>query len=249
MALAKVNAHSGAPTGTHTCSACTCGAPTGVTCTTTIRAYDDDDCADAVGAAQTLGIACRAQGDEAEAFMILGNAASGGTCAKGGGAVQAAPVEWPNALVGCGAPALLPDGCPDGQLCAPEPAAPYRARHCIAQKGDAACPPSSAFTQKLATGYEGVTDSRACAACNCAAPTGVTCGNTVQVYNNSNACGGTASTFAVTSSACRGNYESPSIKLAGAYTITGGTCAGAGPSAPSGNVAPADPVTVCCLPD
>lgn len=248
MALSKVNAHFGAPSGPHTCSACTCGAPTGVACTTTYRAFDDDGCGDAVGGVQTLTTACKAQDDTVESFIIVGNTASGGSCAKGGGVLQAGDVTWPSALLGCGAPALLTEGCPDGTVCAPEPAAPFRARHCIAQKGEAPCP-TTGFTKQLTTGYESVTDTRACAACNCGPPSGVTCNNTVQAYSNSGACNGNARTWAVNSTTCRGEFESASIRLMGAYTTTGGSCAGAGPSAPSGGVAPKDPITVCCLPD
>jgi hypothetical protein len=249
MALSKVDAHFGTPSAPHTCTACTCGAPTGVTCSTTYRAFEDDGCSGVLGVAQTLSTVCKGF-DEAESFSVLTNAASGGSCVKGGGVVQSSAVVWPTSLFGCGAPSLLSEGCPDGTVCAPEPSSPFRAKHCIAQKGEVECPATTTpFTKKLALGYEGVTDTRACATCNCAAPAGVTCSNTIQAYSESTSCNGGAQTFSVANTACHDNFEALSVRLLGAYTITGGACAGAGPSAPSGGVAPKDPVTVCCIPD
>ena len=111
---------------------------------------------------------------------------------------------------------------------------------CLYQAGDHECPAGFA---KQPTLYQGVDDTRECAACDCATPAGGACGGTVQLYPTSCNVGAIQAML----------EPNCNISLASGFAyakyvpglVSPGTCAATG-GQPQGTLAEADPVTVCC---
>src|SRR5439155_17176203 len=92
-------------------------------------------------------------------FFVAANSCSGpsGTAAK-------VPAAFATSERFCGA-AVMGGGCAAGSVCMPKASS-----LCALADGDVACP--SGFTALQGTSwYSGFNDTRACAACSCAAPT------------------------------------------------------------------------------
>jgi hypothetical protein len=243
MAISKVNARSGTPSGgAHTCSACTCGGVEAVTCEATLIEYWEGSCS-VTQHRQMMGLQCSSINSQTDRLQVE-TKATGGSCAPSGGVVAKGAVDWPGTVLACGAPDLLTSGCAVGEVCAPEPAAPFGARFCIAKAGDQACrAPWS--TKSLAFG--GYSDTRGCTGCSCGAPLGVACVGSFKHDNGSGGCNNTqVTTYSIPTTGCINTDPSAGAVLVD-LAPSGGSCSPAATSTATGDVIPTDPTTVCCF--
>lgn len=240
MNVAKVDTHRGfhAPAAS-TCSDCTCLSGSGVMCKAQLSATAGD-CSDPNGTQDlTIGKCASVGGD---AFKVTFTA-TGGSCPASGGLVQRAAIPWDSKTRACGADGLLRTGCPDGQICAPDPPSPFRAKHCVSKSGDVECP--APFTEKLLT--NGVNDTRGCTSCSCGPPANDGCTGSAQVWNNTTTCSGIfPQNVMVGGDGCT-PVTAGSMKLLFA-SATPSKCTPTGPAVPTGDVTAGAAVTVCCLP-
>jgi hypothetical protein len=155
------------------------------------------------------------------------------------------PLPWGAAARGCAPPTLLPRGCPSGQLCAPQPAAPFGAKLCIAQAGDLACPAGS-YSQKH-TAFAGADDSRGCSGCTCGA-TSVACGGTFMLNPGMDCFG----PFFINGGLPLSCHSVPSqTQYSMSYSSGPPTGVGSCPASggqPMGTASVKGPLTVCCQP-
>ena len=222
---------------------CSCGAATGVTCSSTAYLCNVANCNIAIActnlnAAQTLtaGPACVASNPGAFVTVGGGGVTNAGSCASGTVPNIPAPT-WGTAAKVCGGATTTPVGCDAGQICAPSGDAQF-AKLCIAQPGEVAC--TDAFYSVQHVVYEDKTDTRSCVgSCGCGAPTSTCAGH---VDFNHSACmlndstvnlGGCA---AVDAAASEASFTQP---------VGSGTCTPTG-GAPTGEVTPTGALTLCC---
>jgi hypothetical protein len=242
MALTRLEANVGTPTGSHTCEDCSCGPATGITCSTTITQYNTSSCTDQLEPTMPLGATCLTTATNVDSVRI-DMTPSGGSCAVQGGAPKLDPISWPSTIKACGAPSLLADGCAAGELCAPEAATPSKARHCIWKTGEDACP--SAWPERVIA-YAGVDDNRTCTGCGCTAPTRQ-CTGSVRYYSSSNqGCSGSSALSPIPTT-CMVVKDRSGLVLVAADGS--GSCGVSGQATPSGEVTGKDPSTLCCLPE
>lgn len=241
MALTRVEANGGTPTGSHTCGACSCGPATGVACSATVTQFNSSSCTDVLGSTTAIGSTCFATLNNVDSVRV-DVASNGGSCAVQGGTPKLAPVTWPSAIKACGAPSLLADGCAAGELCVPEALAPFKARHCISKQGDETCP--SGWDERLIA-YRGIDDQRTCSGCGCGAPASQ-CTGSLRYYAQDSTCTSGLGELSTVPLSCKvvGNISGLRVP-----TLTGsGTCAATGVAKPSGGVTGKDPTTICCRP-
>lgn len=242
MNQARVDAHRGfhAPEAS-TCTACKCTPGSGVTCKATLHSVLS--CNGGMQASESeLPIGeCGAVFSGYQAQVTF--AASGGSCTAIGGVAQRAPVPWESKTRACGADGLLRTGCADGQICAPDPPSPFRAKHCVSKAGDVACP-SGAYTDKLVA--NGVDDARGCTACSCGAPENNCKGNASYFTSPgaSNPCSGAAKSAQFPADCPSG---ASGVRLNSAVA-SAPSCQPNGEATPTGDVVAGAPVTLCCRP-
>jgi hypothetical protein len=231
-----LDAFGGSPAGSHSCGACNCAPPTGLTCTQKLVSWTGSGC---TGTSSESSISACTDIYSPAAFSTTATPGAGACAASGGGA-NLGPASFPEAVRGCIAPSFLEEGCAQGEVCAADPPPGFYASHCVASAADLPCPPPFSV-RTLAHG--GITDDRACSECTCASPTGVSCQGYFTFHSGS---GCSASQFAPLSlGSCLSSPGSGSLKVEG-NSATGGTCAPSVAS-PTGSVRPKDPVTICCL--
>jgi hypothetical protein len=228
------------------CSACTCAAPTGVSCSTTLTEYATGSCGTVRGTLSLTSGACadaRISGGTRGASAVVG-VPSGGACAPGGGAATRGATQWSAEARACLlAPAASHGaGCSAGATCAPLPKSPYVPRFCVARTGDVACP-GAPFTDRHMT-FTGSSDTRACTACGCGAARGETCSGAVQTFQQAACASALQSIPAPTSCAVLQDGTRSALYTA---VATGGACPASG-GAPTGTVTPVGPTTFCCSP-
>ncbi len=248
-----------------TCGACTCGAPMGQTCDLPdLLQVMNQPCGGMATTAAPLpvpanwqgacygpsgwpgGLTC--DGGTCNASVTAPKAVvTGGSCAASGGAPTLPPVSWSMLGKACG-DAPTGGGCGASSVCQPKAAAPFGAGLCIYKAGDNACPAGS-FSQKHVY-YEGVTDTRSCGACSCAAPNGSACDATISVYTDAanNTCSTVGTSFPA--GGCGNLAGNPPVKGRKATITTpptGGSCM-PGVSVPGGSVMPTNATTFCCAP-
>jgi hypothetical protein len=114
-------------------------------------------------------------------------------------------------------------------------------RLCIYHDGDADCP-SSGYTDKFVL-YSDVDDSRGCSGCTCGGATGGTCNQTVDLYSNTN-CSGTPSGSLPQSASCLDVFNVQRVQYVPTVTNPG-SCAPQ--RSPTGECAPSEPTTICCV--
>jgi hypothetical protein len=243
MALTRVDAHTGKPTGDHSCSPCTCGDVSGRSCTGTVKYFDTDDCS---GEPKTSGAlaninSCIRNEEQGDRFAI-DVVTNQGTCPPAGGLPQKSPITWDSTVRGCGAPTLLTDGCKTGEVCAPDPPAGFRERHCITHPGEVACP-NDTWPVNV-SGFSDVDDTRGCTTCACTSS--ATCTGQVRHFTSAGLCMGTSGTIDLPSPQCRGAGSLSAVRLSIALTPSPDPCT---PSTivPIGALANKTPVTVCCM--
>jgi hypothetical protein len=232
-----------------TCSACACGASSGVTCTgPTMSFFVDTACMTPAGGSLTVSSSCVTTPFEAQSVMLTGPSATGGTCPSTGGALTSSAPSWGQVARAC-APSSLPsgDGCDAGQVCAPAPAAPYSTRPCVMQAGTAtSCP--AGYPGGPQVFYAGVDDGRGCSTCVCTGPTGAQCTAPAPAVDIAvdPSCSVPMGTLDAPS-ACVAFQGLEFVTLAGTPTVSSaGTCALVGGGDPMGNAIPSGATSFCC---
>jgi hypothetical protein len=149
----------------HTCGACTCTNPGGVTCSTpTITGWDfNNPGCGAKGTAVKPDVCTAVNGYfQASGTMPVGS----GTCTGQRAAdTLPAPSFIRTGLACTGATAG--GGCASGQ-CLPNPAAPFEGKLCIHRAGDLACP--AGYTGNRRVYHQNINEGRTCSTCTCGAP-------------------------------------------------------------------------------
>jgi hypothetical protein len=232
---------------------CTCVNPGGVSCSipfgygcntngTTCPSALSWLTLNAATCANTPGTVCPGScGAECTGFIATGApVATGGSCAPQPNVTKPEP-SWSNTVALCKPTRLTAEGCAPSQVRMPKRDG-YR--RCIVQEGATVCPPGEYSERHVE--YRAVTDTRACSACTCGAASGVSCGGSVSWAGGFiNNCPGNPLSMAPSTS-CQSGQRGQLFLL---YTPkpSGGSCA-ATPGQPVGDVSPALPLTVCCLP-
>lgn len=176
------------------------------------------------------------------------------------GILTGAPLTWDPTAALC----LYADGghCPGEQTCVPGATGPALGP-CVAQLGDHDCPPDYPDQHRYWDGS--IDDGRACTTggCSCGQATGAACSCTtepcgVEAFSGSD-CTGTPRGVSLMSAEppdCihySGMSGTPpfyyGIRVVGATVTDPGSCASSGSSHLQGSIAPAEPVTVCCVAD
>lgn len=230
-----------------TCTACSCGAATGGTCSATLDRYLDGGCGTSIGAIAVAGDANAGCVDvlDTPVGSIAGlsdESASGGTCPASGG-VPTVPDDalFAEEIVVCELPAGA--GCTLPAVCTPMPAAPFDPLRCVYKLQGGSCNQLAPFTTEVELDRT-IVDTRGCAACTCGGATGQTCTASTTVYATNDCAGGNA--VAPHDGSCVG-----AALTVGSYRTTpvfaGGTCAPGG-GGPAGGVGSDDAMTLCCLP-
>lgn len=215
-----------------TCSACSCGNPTGLSCVAT-AALSATDCA-SLTTTESLTGSCTTHGLGATLAAVQVSFDANGSCGPG---TQPTPGKdtpsWASGYRICKSKApAAPAGCASGEVCAPSAAG---AEACVISAGDTACP--AAFPDRRLV-YASQDDSRGCSACSCSFSGG--CSGTVRGYSDA-ACG--SQVFSV-SAGCSATPNAQTLSMT--TSSLDGSCV-AGASTPNGCVLPATPTTMCCV--
>ncbi len=171
---------------------------------------------------------------------------TGGSCVSSGGGGMVPPAVWDGFAHACNGAITTGKGCNLGQTCLPKPKAPNTAAICIKRSGDFNCPAGQFNTKHVF--YDDFTDSRACSACSCDAPSGGTCAGNLTVYADTfnNSCTSPDATFAA--GACANLSGNPAVgpaKFTQTMAPAGGTCSPIG-GQPVGIATKTFPQTFCC---
>lgn len=259
------NGHRNLLTPAHTCSSCSCDAPTGQTCdlpdqltvsnkncgfvgTTSPLPVPADWIGDCHGPAGLQGGLMCAGGACNSSVSMAKPVVTGGNCPAQGGTVDKQPEQWEFFGFGC-LGALQGGGCGSGSVCQPKSAAPFRTGLCIYKTGENACP-VGAFSEHFVY-YDKVQDTRGCSTCECDAPAGSTCDATIKVYSDVavNMCTTEIASFPAGS--CANLMNNPAVfgRSAVITPPSGGSCnVKPGGGQVMGALTPVDPTTICCIP-
>jgi hypothetical protein len=240
-----IDGHANATAGS---CACACGAPTGMTCSTsaTVAVYaDETNCTNGTNQCGSLSVTttCTAYPDagcpamNSFAKVTAPVAASGGSCAPTGPGVLSPPA-WGAATRVCAPPFAVAGKCPADKVPTPQASPPYQTNYCIGLTGTAACPASY---PKQRVYFTGESDTRSCQ-CSCETPAGAKCAVVVQGMDHDDCTGAAKAT--PTTAACVGMTNSSGIVLADAGVPTGGSCAPS--STITGTLQGVTPFTICC---
>jgi len=226
-----------------TCSACGCGAPSGVTCAGPVMTFfTDDTCQNQTSSPITVTSTCTIT-PFSVATTVAAPAATGGTCTPSGGAPTKSPPAWADVARACtpATPVAQAD-CATDQVCMPAPAAPYATTPCVMQAGVAtACP--AGYPAGPQVFYAGVDDKRDCTPCQCAGPAGGACASPTPAINACTPPGGTWTAPGT----CTPITGPEPVKLAGAPTLVdAGACTLTGGGVPSGAATPSGATSFCC---
>lgn len=270
----KQAAKSGLDGGNAQCPTCSCGSPTGVSCSADLVFFSASDCG--AGSCWGNGAGCGASaitatsgqckqvafchldgGATKPAGALFTNLVGSGTCASSSAGQKQVPTPtWKNSVLACGDAPTTGKGC-GSSMCLPKPAAPF-SEICIYKVGDVAC--TAPFTTKKLV-HQNFQDDRDCSACSCGSLSGVTCsGASVEFYTNDFCTAGLQTTTSALQCAAIGTDPDPAPPLAqcnnlGADTRSaklvatpsgGGNCPPAGGKV-TGAATPTDPITFCCL--
>ena len=235
------------------CTPCGCGKEDGGACYAAFSCYSDGTCGGAPKAPTPIAIGPTCTAEQglggANSCKVTGTFADGGACPPDGGTL-AAPVPWAHRADVCATGVVGGKGCPGTQVCVNRGAnRPQIA--CLRARTGLACPAGWSATVDLYP-KDGGTDTRGCAPCTCAAPTGASCNGaaTVTVNSDTDCTGGT--NFSVTNTCVAGGNFPNTIqtgwggKSSGA-TFNPGSCAAQG-GQPTGAFNPGAPEAFCCAP-
>lgn len=243
------------------CSACSCGSPTGsITCHfPDINVLQGAACSGAGwtfdGASlESGGVTSGACFGSIDPFLgpngeLPGSAettappTTGGSCTPSGGVPTTPNTGWNTNAVSCSQTAA-PTGC-GANTCVPPTGSAFNRGSCVYQDGDQACP-TGGFTFKhlFYTDYD---DGRSCSACTCGSPNSVICnGAKLEIWNGASCSGSPEGTVATPGTSCAtltANQEKHFKYTVG--TASGGKCDPAG-GQPTGSATPKLPITFCC---
>jgi hypothetical protein len=237
--VAEVRAGEGDIFAPHTCSACECGPPAGVTCSAPVlELYGNFPCPGTPSATVTLTPDYCPQTLLNGVTSIQISSAVGGTCLASGGSIQKQEPIFENEALLCDTGADLAGPECDAGVCAPLPAAPFQSGYCVYRQGSAACP--AGFPEHLLV-YEGIDDDRECFECSCGSPAGASCAGAIQGYDNAS-CEGLVG-IVPNDLTCHNITNMASLKLDPA--AVGGACPPTG-GGTAGMAKPVGPITVCC---
>jgi hypothetical protein len=215
------------------CSACTCD----TTCSPGLAGlfFSSDDCT-GVGMDWLQQLECDDLVTTVTSVILSAPLLS---CDSGGGTPAWPAPSWDTAAQLCPAP-VLDNVCELDARCVATPGAGFEARACIWQAAVTACP--AGFGEPR-TYYQAYSDTRACTPCFCAPSE--PCGVDTVLYT-SEACVGWSASFQNVAMACYPT-DPLEVKSARAEITDPGSCTPVGGNL-TGNAAPSDPVTVCCVP-
>jgi hypothetical protein len=240
------------------CSTCTCGGPTGVTCSpvttgfftdaactmacsTTGTALTDGTCTDVTGAILACGVTT--SGDYLE---ISRPTVTGGSCAASTETYTVPPVTWGIQSQACSpASGAATGNCSGGDTCVPATDPDYLPTYCIFQSGSVPCPSTGYTTQYVF--YGGHDDDRMCTDCSCGMVSAAACaGGEVDAY--SDACVTETGEFTPLPQTCTAVPTGTTHLEYTAATSTGSGSCKAGGGEPVGGATPTEPTTFCCTP-
>lgn len=158
------------------------------------------------------------------------------------GAVPSKPAwTWGRRMRQC---RLLQQGCGAGQVCVPR-VVPDGFDLCRYATGNEGCP--EGYYSEPSVFYMGVNDARGCNACDCGPPEGAQCATYVSVYKNGDCSSPVVQTMISTVPLCLDITPGSALGSTDAATSTDipGNCAASG-GEPTGDLEPAEPVTLCC---
>ncbi len=238
------------PSAPATCPACACGLAGGFTCgvakgrgnlaTCDCQFGSPFDVAPGVCTSTSSAIC---GGFQSNAVTIDPSPAVGGSCTPTfiKPTPSKTPPSWNVAALGCQLSVPSQVDCPAGNICAFRPAPPFFPGQCVMQAGDVPACPGFPYTKRRVF-YRSANDTRDCTACSCGAPPPSNCTTQVKTTAEFDCSGAEPLTTAPT---CRSTTNLRRFVLVNATPPANVACAPGG-GAPTGNVATADAVTVCC---
>lgn len=170
-------------------------------------------------------------------FQAAPLAPSGGSCAPSAGksVPQVQETKWRT----CSYAGPFDSGCPAGEVCAPVATG---LSSCVAVAGNAQCPVSYPNASTVGTG---VSDTRGCGACTCAAPTAATCSSATLTFYVDPGCGSVSETVPI-DQAC----HTLAGTTYGSYAYAATPSESCGPVAQqppaTGGVSTTGTTTICC---
>jgi hypothetical protein len=269
-------ASSGFNAGSPTCPTCSCGSPSGMSCSAEAVFFDGPSCggsgcwggspAYCNGGLITVGSACKPQSMCSDATGLVPTSAvftnaqaSGGTCTSSFTGTENIPTPtFTNTVRACGGAPGSGTGCGAGAVCLPKPAPPFDSSVCIYKTGDVACP-AGAWSQKSVF-HLSFNDTRDCSACACGSATG-NCGSTTLELFTDGVCqqgkstlpgpdlGGCTNLQNDTTPIVAPNcngFNGVSLSMRLVGTPSGGSCPATGGQV-TGSATPTEPITFCCL--
>jgi hypothetical protein len=230
------------------CSDCTCGDPTGVTCPPPVLLTGT------LNTKCTASLAPRTTGCVAiDASLVTAvgasaGAASGGSCAASGGDANLSPITSNTGHL-CAASAKGGLGCASGSVCWPKPQQPFMPQTCVFASGDLSCPTTGYPVKRSYYDSPKTNDTRACAStCDCATPSGTACDAKVNLYSSASTgtlkpCTGLVASYRD----CQALPPGVAAIALTASTPSGGSCKPTGAATPTGTCPPTgNPTTACC---
>jgi hypothetical protein len=215
---------------------CSCGSPTGASCQ--VNVYPSSGCASNNTPFELQAGTCLSPPSFEYVHHTDGPTPVGGMCAPQP-QTSVPQVAWADTVTLC-QPSEGQSSCP-GAACAPPVDSGFVL--CIETVGTATCP--SGWPNPHAE-YTSVDDTRGCSSCSCAAPAGIACSGTLEIFV-ANGCAGSFGGYSLPAG-CEsvGTCGTPCTgSLLYAATVGGGSCAASSVSA-TGGATPAGSVTVCC---
>ena len=228
---------------------CTCSPPSTASCgNVTVSFFFDSSCKNPCAGSPvtvTPGGACVTGCPGALTMRASLPTATGGTCA-GNASTSLPPIGWGHTARACAAPMSdAPGGCGAGALCVARPTTPSPSVLCVWRSGDVACPGAPYSVRSVY--FTGVNDTRACTACTCDAPGGLTCAaSQISTYADGE-CPSNPAGSIVGDGGCVSAPGSTSVVRAGPSSPSGSGCT-PNPVSATGTVVPTGPTTVCCTP-
>ena len=230
------------------CSDCTCGAPTNVTCTNPVLLTGTATTKCAASLVRLTG--CSAiDASLVTAFGTSAGTASGGSCAASGGTASLSPITSNTGHL-CAASAKGGLGCPSGSVCWPKPQQPFLTQTCVFASGDLTCPTTGYPVKRSYYDSPKTNDIRACAStCDCDTPAGTACDAKVSLYSSASTgtirlCSGLVASYPVPTLCQTLPAGAAAIALT-ASTPSG--CTPTGAATPTGTCTPTgNPTTACC---
>ena len=217
-----------------TCGECSCGSPSGATCTVSVTPRSSASCIGFLAQVSVPSGSCVSQPAASVSRTNTSVSASCTVTSPSPPPIETAPAHAFDARVavcwnGVGG------GCDPGRVCAAP--APAGAASCVTRAGDVECPSSHPSRRVIVTEVD---DQRSCADCRCNASG--TCGGTLGAYTGG--CGTLVQTISTSTSACV-DLATPADSFRYDGAVAGASCETAGGNA-LGCVAPSEVATVCC---